>query len=156
VTRRRLALRVEEKPAAADRREIHRRLRAFNAEQVGRPLNLREFSVFVRDGDGTIVGGVNGVTYWNWLFVEQLWLDESLRRRGWGRRLMAAAERVALDRGCTGAWVDTMSFQAPGFYRRLGYRQFGELPDHPTGSSQMWFWKPLARQASRRRPARRK
>lgn len=158
--KRRLVLRVEEKPRAADRRGVHRRLRAFNEAKVGRPVSPREFSVFVRDTDGAIVGGLNALTYWDWLHVDHLWVDDGLRGHGWGRRLLAAAERIGRDRGCRGVWLDTMSFQAPGFYRHMGYREFGRLDEHPAGQSLHFFWKSLAVKAQprarSRTPARRR
>ena len=157
MTRRRFALHVDERPAEADADKIKMGLRAFNEVRTGRPLNVRKFALWVKDGDGVIVGGLTGMTYWDWLYVDYLWLDEGLRRRGWGTRLIERAEHLGVARGCRGAWLDTFSFQAPGFYRRMGYREFGRMNDHPTGESRHFFWKPLAakRQASRT-PARRR
>jgi GNAT superfamily N-acetyltransferase len=61
-----------------------------------------------------------------------LWVSEDLCGRGIGRELMAGAKARGRDRGCHSAWLDTFSFQAPGFYQ-LGYEEFGRLdypPDH--------------------------
>ena len=157
MTRRRFALHVDEAPAEADADKIKLGLRAFNEVRTGRPLNARKFAVWIKDGDGSIVGGLTGITYWDWMYVDYLWLDERLRLRGWGRRLMERAERIAIARGCRGSWLDTFSFQAPGFYRRMGYREFGSMKDHPTGESRHFFWKRLtAKRQGRRTPARRK
>jgi ribosomal protein S18 acetylase RimI-like enzyme len=57
--------------------------------------------------------------------------------------LVEFAESCARERGCIGAWVDTFSFQAPGFYERLGYRQFGELPFYPDDQRRIFFSKIL-------------
>jgi GNAT superfamily N-acetyltransferase len=151
MTRRRFALHVDEAPVADDVARLVASLRAFNEQRTRRPLNIRKFAVWVRDGDGAMVGGLTGVTYWDWLYVDYLWLDEQLRRRGWGRRLIEHAERIAIARGCRGAWLDTFSFQGPGFYSRMGYREFGSMKDHPSGESRHFFWKPLTptRQGSR-------
>src|SRR5712692_3247481 len=62
------------------------------------PLNAARF--FVQKSAAT-----------SWLHIDNLWLDEALRGCGWGRRLLATAERVAVRRGCRGAWLDTRSFQ---------------------------------------------
>lgn len=157
MTRRRFVLRVEEKPADADVKTIVDGLRAFNTRQVGAPPAAATFAVTVRDGAGLVVGGLVGVTYWDWMYVDYLWLDDGLRRRGWGRRLVEEAERVGRGRGCKAAWLDTFSFQAPGFYRRMGYEEFGSLHGHPHEHARHFFWKPLgpARQG-RRTPARRR
>lgn len=156
--RRRLVL--DEKPKDADVESIVKGLRAFNEARTGRPIGARKFSVYVKDGRGRIVGGLVGITYWDWLYVDYLWLGEGLRGRGWGRRLIAEAERVAVERGCRGAWLDTFSFQAPGFYARMGYEQFGVMEDHPSGESRHFFRKRLGprrqTRGGKRTPARRR
>lgn len=95
------------------------------------------------DDEGRIVGGLIGTTDWGWLHVAVLAVDETLRGRGWGARLLGEAERVAVGRGCHHAWLDTFSFQARPFYERLGYRAFGELADYPAGHSRIFLAKPL-------------
>jgi hypothetical protein len=45
--------------------------------------------------------------------------------------------------GCQGAHLDTFSFQAKGFYEKLGYRVFGELEECPAGNSRFYLWKKL-------------
>ena len=60
-------------------------------------------------------------------------ISDILRGRGVGRELMDRAEVRARERGCHSAWLDTFSFQARGFYEKLGYEEFGQLdypPDH--------------------------
>jgi hypothetical protein len=39
--------------------------------------------------------------------------------------------------------VDTFSFQAPGFYEKLGYRTFGRLDDFPAPYHRVWMTKAL-------------
>jgi ribosomal protein S18 acetylase RimI-like enzyme len=150
MTKREFDVRVDEKPRDADMAKIVAGLRAFNARQRGakRWSSARKFAVYV-ERDGEIVGGLVGITHLDWLYVDYLWIDDAARGRGFGRRLMDTAERVAARHGCLGAWLDTMSFQAPGFYRRLGYRKFGELADLTGGATRYWLWKRLER---RRRP----
>src|SRR6185503_762199 len=103
MTRARLVLDVDEKPKYADRLAIAKRLRAFNEVRLGPRARNTEFAVYVRDGDGAIVGAIVAMTYWDWMYVDNLWMDESLRGRGFGTRLMRAAERIAVKRGCRAA-----------------------------------------------------
>ena len=70
-------------------------------------------------------------------------MPESARGRGLGRTLMRQAEDVALRRGCHGAWLDTFSFQARGFYEKLGYTVFGSIDDYPPGHSRFFMKKVL-------------
>jgi GNAT superfamily N-acetyltransferase len=65
------------------------------------------------------------------------------RRKGYGARLVRAAEREALARGCRQAVLDTHSFQAPDFYPQLGYVRCGAAQDWPIGHQQHYFTKRL-------------
>ena len=93
------------------------------------------------DNEGHIVGGLIGELHWGWLRISVLAVAERLAAPGWGRRLVEEAERRAVAAGCRRAWVDTFTFQAPGFYERLGYRAFGELPDYPPGEGRVFLMK---------------
>ena len=66
-------------------------------------------------------GGLIAQFYWDWMHVEILAVPERWRGLGLGRALMEQAEAIARKEGCTGVWVDTYSFQSPGFYAALGY-----------------------------------
>ena len=83
---------------------------------------------------GEVVGGLWGRTELGLLFLDMFFLPESLRGSGVGSRLLARVEAEARRRGCQRAVVETSSFQAPGFYRRHGYEEFGRVafavPDH--------------------------
>lgn len=107
------------------KREIVKGLRAYNTGAVGK-LDYRPLTVTVNDKKA-IVGGVVGETYFGWMFVSLLWVSEKYRGKGWGRSLMGSAEKEARKRGVRHVYLDTFSFQAPGFYKKLGYREFGRL-----------------------------
>ncbi len=94
----------------------------------------------VRD-DAQIVAGLVGHTNWDWLYIETLAVDSEYQGKGLGRELVLEAERIAIQRNCVGAWVDTYTFQSPEFYRRLGYEQFGELPNCPRDQKRLFLRK---------------
>ena len=97
--------------------------------------------MLLRDAQGAIAGGLAGSTFWGWLEVDKLWIGEPLRGRGYGRRLLLAAETEARRRGCTRVHLTTFSFQARGFYEKQGYRVVGRLDDYPPGSAFYWLRK---------------
>ncbi len=132
-------LRVETANGPA-KREIYKRLRAFNKAACGSDYKL--LAITLREGNA-IVGGLIGETYWGWLYINALWVAEKLRRKNLGKALMKKAESEARKRGIRHVFVDTYSFQAPGFYRKLGYRQFGKLSDCPKGHSRHFLQKAL-------------
>ena len=58
---------------------------------------------------------------------------------------ISPATRRAHSRGCRAVWLDTFSFQAPGFCRTQRYQEFGRLDDYPAGHTRHFFWKALER-----------
>jgi GNAT superfamily N-acetyltransferase len=135
-------------PDPALRAPLFAAIDAFNDDASGRPEPVRHLSIALRDGAGGVVGGLVGISYYDWLIVEMLYVPEALRGRGLGARLMAAAEAVAAARGCRGVWLDTGSPQALRFYGWLGYAVFATLPDQPLGHPRHF----LAREAPRAGP----
>ncbi|MBV8450140.1 MAG: GNAT family N-acetyltransferase [Hyphomicrobiales bacterium] len=83
---------------------------------------------------GEVLGGLWGRTELGLLFLDMFFLAEHVRGRAQGSRLLLAVEQEARRRGCKRATVETSSFQAPGFYERHGYEEFGrvefDLPSH--------------------------
>jgi GNAT superfamily N-acetyltransferase len=112
----------------------------FNQQQAGRPENHRLLAILLsHPGTGEVIGGLWGETIFCHLHIDLLFIPEPLRRTGIGRRLMGDAEAEAIRRGCRGAWLDTYSFQARGFYERLGYTVFGAIEDHPPGHRRLFL-----------------
>jgi ribosomal protein S18 acetylase RimI-like enzyme len=99
----------------------------FDRDRIKVPL-----AVWLRQHE-QIVGGAYGDTHYGWIYLSTLWVDEEVRGQGWGSRLIELFEAEGIARGCNGAWVDTYGFQAPNFYERLGYREFGRLDEFPPG-----------------------
>ncbi|NUU64305.1 GNAT family N-acetyltransferase [Paenibacillus agri] len=84
-------------------------------------------NLFLKDEDGQIYGGLVGEICWNWLEIEYLFVNEDLRKLGIGKTLMLEAERIAKEKECEFLKVDTLSFQALDFYKKLGFEVFGTL-----------------------------
>jgi GNAT superfamily N-acetyltransferase len=135
-------LAVEENPDPALRAEILRPLRAYNESKVG-PIKAELVAICLRDGENAVIGGLWGQSVCDWLFVDLLVVPEQWRNRGLGTSLMKRAEEIARSRGCVGLWLNTGTFQAPGFYEKLGYRSFGKLPDYPRGHETIYYCKRL-------------
>ena len=132
----------DEKPADGAWGIIGRGVGTFNQQQVGDDNYKR--LVFVLQGPNQeVVGGLAGATFYDWFNIDLLWVKEELRGRGYGKRIMELAEEEAKERGAKNALLDTLSFQAPDFYKKLGYQVFGELPDFPPGHKRIYFAKQL-------------
>lgn len=129
-----LSIAVESCPDYRDANVVNQGLIDFNAAHAGGAAP-HELLVTLRDAHGKVVGGLPGDTWVGWLQVHALWLADELRGRGMGRALMLAAEREAVRRGCTQAFLETLSFQALGFYEKLGYTVFSRLDGFPPGGA---------------------
>jgi GNAT superfamily N-acetyltransferase len=134
--------RIEDDPRPEEVAALDDRLYRSNVAATGWD-DGRWLAIFVRDGAGELVAGLHGWTWGRTGFVRALWVREDSRRQGLGARLLAAAEGEARRRGCREMQLDTYSYQAPGFYRRLGYEEIGALPGWPDRASRIFFRKPL-------------
>lgn len=124
-------------------RSLLARMRAFNESHAG-PLNDATVVLAARDEFDALVGGLCALRFWDALLVELLWVDPEQRRNGLGRSLLERAERVAGEEGLSLVYLSTFTFQAPGFYARCGYSEFGRLTDCPGGHARVWFVKRLS------------
>jgi GNAT superfamily N-acetyltransferase len=115
---------IEEHPDSRDLDFLEDQINAFNIAVTG-IVDWYPLAIFVRDQAGQIVAGINGGMWGGYLEIKTLWVREELRGQGLGRRLLLAAEQAARARGCNQVLLDTHDFQAPEFYKKLGYTVFG-------------------------------
>lgn len=116
--------------------------RGFLTEQVVTEPDTR-FAVFARDTQGKVVGGIRANAFWNYCIIELLWLSEATRGSGTGTALMQATEQHAKAQGFEYIRTETVDFQAKGFYQKLGYQVYGEIPDCPKGHTSFCLLKKL-------------
>ncbi|MBX9749732.1 MAG: GNAT family N-acetyltransferase, partial [Roseococcus sp.] len=117
---------------------------AFNEAATGlRGRDRLDLAILLRDAERRTIGGALGNSHYGWVRIELLSLPEALRGQGWGSRLMQAVEDEARARRCLGVRLETLSFQARGFYEKLGYSVIGTLPDYPPGHTLYWLAKRL-------------
>lgn len=137
-------LTIDEAPDPESRKAILAPLRKHNAQWLGEPV-VQPLAIFLRDPDSNdIIGGLWGHSVVGWLFVDLLFVPEHLRRQGLGAKMLRDAETIAARRGDTGVWLSTGSFQAPGFYERMGYARFGTHADYPRGHDTAYYAKRLS------------
>ena len=130
-------------PDARARGVIGEGLAAYNDEQSG-ITDRRDLAVLVKDArSGEIVGGIIGRSSLGLLFIDLVYLPQALRRDGLGSRMLKLAEDEGRARGCVSAVLYTISFQAPAFYARHGWREFGRIPCKPDGAARVFFTKSL-------------
>ena len=119
---------------------IHDNLYEFNLKKTGAqrqeiivPDTPERTAFAVRDENGDIHGGIvfyfkdDGAT----LYVELLWMAENLRGQDFGTKLITKVKERAIESGCEKINLTTQSFQAPGFYPKMGFTLTGT---HPNGN----------------------
>ena len=119
-------------------------LKRFNKENAGYS-DSRPLAVLVSNQETRqVVAGLLGRTSLGLFFIDLFFLPDDLRGKGLGSRIIQQAEDEARRRGCSAAFLYTISFQAPGFDERHGYRVFGKIDCQPPGTSRMFMTKSLA------------
>ena len=130
-----------ERTIGATKRAVLGGLLRYNAEKMGKQ-KYRRFAISLRD-DGAIVGGIVGEVWTTVLFIQFFWIEEQFRGKGHGTALIEQIEEEARRFGAVRSYLDTMSVQAPDFYRACGYQAFGFIDGYPGGVTRHWFTKAL-------------
>ena len=132
---------VEDLPDLVDIELLETRIRreASTAMGLGNEVDL---AIFVRE-EGEVVAGISGWTWGDCCELQSLWVQPSLRGRGLGSKLIAAAEAEAAARGCVQTVHFTYEFQARTLYERNGYRLVARVKDFPSGTDALWYHKRL-------------
>lgn len=122
---------------------VRKKLRAHNIATVGERLTDDQGTVEIAivDHEGEVVAGITASIHWKQMYIDYLWVDESLRGQNKGSELLAKAEQVAREQECRYIHLTTFSFQAPGFYQKNGFEVFGVLEDSPFDGYSQYFLK---------------
>lgn len=99
---------------------------------IGTSEHKGSFGFFVRSTEG-IKGGLLGTierdSAIHHVCVDKFWIDESLRGSGLGKKLMDFTEDFARDQKINHIHLGTNTFQAPGFYLKMGYTEVLRIPN---------------------------
>lgn len=114
---------------------------ACHSEAVSAPPFNRERLAWLAYNGRSLVGVLTADSLWDWLYIDELWVDENHRGQGLGKSLMQEAESYAISQQLVGIWLWTQSWQAADFYRKLGYQEFARFEDCPRGHFRVGFRK---------------
>ena len=135
-----LTIEYSDSPAEHELRALIDGLVAYNSTHAPSE-QWQSVVLFLRNSETKVVGGLNGMTHWGWLFVKHLWVHETYQRKGFGSELLKRTEAVAKELACANAYLDTFDFQALPFYKKNGYRVYGQLEDFPSGHTRYFLEK---------------
>ncbi len=127
---------------AADVNELLLNLRAFNHSKLWANVK-KPVGCFCRDLNGKMIGGAFGYDSWGWLSIDLVWVDEAYRGNDLATKLMAKMEEYAKDNELNRIKLETGSFQALGFYKKIGFEVYAQLDDYPVGHKNYYLKKLL-------------
>lgn len=132
---------VDHSPSPSDNEVVTEGLiRSYEAQFGERD---KQFSIFLKNDSGKVFGGIQAFFDTESIYIEVLWVEESLRKQGYGKKMLAAAEGEAVEKGCIFSLVDTWDFQAEEFYLKNGYERIGEIKNYWHGHSKLFLRKKL-------------
>ena len=135
-----MTLSIQKTDDTAFLKDVENGLDAYNVKATGKKQMPVRF--VLRDAVG-VKGGMKASYIGASFFVSWLHVDESVRKQGWGKKLMVAAEEEARRLGCGKMFVDTMTFQAPRFYEALGFKTCARIDGFYDGHDRVFFQKEL-------------
>jgi GNAT superfamily N-acetyltransferase len=135
---------ITDQPADACRQAVQHGLAEYNEWKVGY-IDARPLAALLQDPEtGETLGGMVGRTSYGVLFIDLVWLPATVRGQNIGRDLLRMMEREGARRGCRSGFLYTLTHQAPGFYERHGWTEFGRISCDPPGTARVFMTKTLA------------
>lgn len=136
-------LTLTDHPTETDRSVIGTRLSDYNVTKVGY-RDWRPLAALLKDPDsGDTLGGMIGHTSYGLLFIDLVYLPEAMRGQDIGGTLLRMMEDEGARRGCQSGFLFTITYQAPGFYARNGWTEFGRIACDPPGTARVFMTKTL-------------
>lgn len=92
----------------------------------------KKFVGYVLENGEEIVGGIfaHEKVWWNnsEIFVEEMFIQPQLQRKGYGTMLMRQIEKCVAEKGLAGITLSTNKYApAPNFYRKNGFQDCGHV-----------------------------
>ena len=106
-------------------------------------LNYEEYWFVAEDDSGEILGTITGHAYYNEVHIGDLIIDKKFRGQNIGTKLVQAVEEEYKGKGFEKISLTTFGFQAPGFYKKLGYETEFVRVDKDPKLSKYFLAKPL-------------
>lgn len=133
---------IESDPDPEHARFLDDQIHEFGVQAI-RITDGALLAVSLRGPDSKIVGGAYGWTWGGTCYIRHLFIPASMRGRGLGTGIMRTVEEEAVARRCEQIVLETHDFQAPGFYRKLGFTIAGAVEGYPRGHRYLTMLKRL-------------
>lgn len=87
----------------------------------GIDVNFKRFALVLTKKTGEIFGALNAFTAFSEVYIDDMWIEKSQRRKGYGSKLIQALEDYFEGKGYNNINLVTSAFQAPEFYKKCGF-----------------------------------
>lgn len=117
------------------RQVIHAGFKDHAIENCGSSELGEQISFDIRSPEGETIAAITVQVFWGSLHIRNLWTHKNHRNKGYASELMQEAFAFARDNNCLFVFVETMSFQAPDFYKKHGFETEFVRNGHSKGTS---------------------
>jgi len=121
---------------------VEERLYEYNRQATGRG-DGEGLAFAIRGDDGGLLGVAAGYSWAGIAELRHMWVDETLRGRGYARALLEAFIDESRKRGAKRIFVASYDFQAPAMYEKFGFVRVAEFAGWPEGHTNVLLCKEL-------------
>ncbi len=132
---------IDEQPNPENDSILTDRLFKYETEELLHDVP-KHISIYLKDENQKIVGGVLIWIHIESIYIPTVWVDESLRQQGYGKKLLQAAESEGVKRGCKYVTLSA-NFESATFYTKHGYYVIGEIKNYIFNHTKTYFRKSL-------------
>jgi len=104
------------------------------------PNNVR-FDKCIKDGDDIVASILSKSSCWKLFYIDDLWVSELHRNKGYATTLIKEVEKQARDFGCEIAILETFNPAMKNACEKLDYKIYGTLKNYPEGHARYFMSK---------------
>jgi GNAT superfamily N-acetyltransferase len=124
-----------------DLKILHNGLHQAVVQHVGDGYKGTRIRLVIKNPEGELIGGLSAWTTLQNLIFDAIWIEQEYRGRGLGTKLMLEMEKIARKNGCIASQASCFSFQAPGFFEKMGYKTLGISDGYPSPNREFYLVK---------------
>lgn len=132
---------IDEMPSSENDGILINRLFKYETEELLHDVP-KHISIYLQDENQRIVGGILIWIHSESIYIPTVWIDKDLRKHGFGKKLLQAAEEEGRKRGCKFVTLDA-NFESAPFYIKQGYYIIGEIKSFIFDHTKTYFRKSL-------------
>lgn len=112
---------IQQQPLSEQlKRQVYEGFSRHAIALIGHDEKFPSLAFVAKEGQ-TFAGSVVVEPFWGALHIKYVYVEENYRNQGLGSRLTELALAFGRSEKCPFAFVETMSFQAVGFYQKMGF-----------------------------------